>query len=103
MLITGRLKVPLRVGYFNDRQITPDPTGDIPASTGSRAGTGLVLGSMQLDFAYVYEFGEYFVSAESTGEPARRRHPIRYALTTNRVYASIIYRFSAALAAARAA
>ena len=51
--------------------------------------TGLILGAMQLDFAWVYEFGEYFVASEAT-----QQVPIRNALTTNRVYASIIYRFS---------
>ena len=56
---------------------------------GLTAGTGLILGAMQLDLAWVYEFGEYFVASTAPAGP-----PIRHALTTNRVYASIIYRFS---------
>ena len=60
---------------------------------GVTAGTGLILGALQLDLAWVYEFGEYFVAAETTAARAAAE-PIRYALTTNRVYASIIYRFS---------
>ena len=58
---------------------------------GLTAGTGLILGALQLDLAWVYEFGEYFVAGEASAEP---QAPTRYALTTNRVYASVIYRFS---------
>jgi hypothetical protein len=89
VLIKGRFKVPLRGGYFNDRQISPAPgTGEAIRFNGLTAGTGLILGAMQLDLAWVYEFGEYFVATE-----AGPQTPIRYALTTNRVYASVIYRF----------
>ena len=35
VLIEGGLKVPVRAGYFNDRQITPAPGAIRPASTGS--------------------------------------------------------------------
>jgi hypothetical protein len=88
VLIKGALKVPIRVGYFNDRQIKGTPTGDPVRYNGLTAGTGVILGPLQLDLAWVYEFGEYFVAAEdATGTP------VRYALTTNRVYASVIYRF----------
>jgi long-subunit fatty acid transport protein len=102
VLIKGGLKVPLRAGYYNDRQITPNPTGDIPRFNGFTAGTGLILGSMLLDVAYVHEFGEYFVAPDAAaggqfdqptaGPPA----PVRNALKTSRVFASIIYRFSGA-------
>jgi long-subunit fatty acid transport protein len=89
VLIKGRFRVPLRAGYFNDRQISPAPgTGEAIRFNGLTAGTGLILGAMQLDLAWVYEFGEYFVATE-----AGPQTPIRYALTTNRVYASVIYRF----------
>jgi len=97
VLIKGRLKIPLRVGYFNDRQITPAPGGEAVRFNGITAGTGLILGALQLDLAWVYEFGEYFVAAEASAEALQQQAatpPIRYALTTNRVYASIIYRFS---------
>jgi hypothetical protein len=88
VLIKGALKIPLRAGYFNDRQITGTPSGETVRYNGLTAGTGLILGALQLDFAWVYEFGEYFVAAEDTASL-----PIRFALTTNRVYASVIYRF----------
>jgi long-chain fatty acid transport protein len=93
VFLTSRVKVPLRIGYFSDWQITPNPAGDVPRFNGVTAGIGLVLGSMLLDVAYVYEFGEYSVTAESVGESATAPQ-VRYALTTNRVYASVIYRFS---------
>ena len=77
MFLASRLKVPLRLGYFSDRQITPNPTGDIPRFNGLTAGIGVALGSMLLDVAYVYEFGEYSVSAESIGESVTAvAHPL---------------------------
>ncbi len=100
VLIKGRLKIPLRGGYFNDRQITPNPTGDIPRFNGFTVGTGLILGSMLLDVAYVHEFGDYVVTADAAagGEfdtpTAAPQSGVRNALKTNRFFASIIYRFS---------
>jgi hypothetical protein len=98
VLFTSRLKVPLRLGYFSDRQITPNPTGELPRFNGITAGIGVVVGSLLFDVAYVYEFGEYFVTQESVptdGAPAATAPTqLRYALTTNRVYASVVYRFS---------
>jgi len=99
VLIRGALKVPVRAGYFNDRQIKPEFGGYPPRFNGFTAGTGLILGSMLFDVAYVYEFGEYSVAAEATpsGEfdlPPTPQPPQRYAVTTHRFYASVIYRFS---------
>jgi long-subunit fatty acid transport protein len=101
VLIAGRLKVPLRAGYFNDRQITRDLDGNIPRFNGFTAGVGLVLGSVLLDVAYVYEFGKYYVATESgpaTDDPELATIVVpptqRNALTTNRLFASIIVRFS---------
>ena len=99
VLIRGGLKVPLRAGYFNDRQIIPIPGGDPPRFNGFTVGTGLILGSMLLDVAYVYEFGEYSVAVETTPAggfdvPPTPPALVRNSLTTNRFYASVIYRFS---------
>ena len=107
VLIRGALKVPLRAGYFNDRQIEPvllsaNPPlyGNPPRYNGFTAGTGLILGSVILDVAWVYEFGEYSVAAASTSSttevdvPATPAPALRYAATTNRFFASVIYRFS---------
>lgn len=95
VLIKGRLKVPLRAGYFNDRQIAGTQSGEPVRFSGLTVGTGVILGFLQLDLAWVYEFGEFFVAAEADPLlPTTPKPPIRHALTTNRVYASIIYRFS---------
>jgi long-subunit fatty acid transport protein len=97
VLIWGRLKVPLRAGYFNDRQITPNPTGDIPRFNGFTLGTGLILGPMLIDVAYVHESGEYFVTADGGDfdlPPGVTLPPVRNALKTSRVFASMICRFS---------
>jgi hypothetical protein len=99
VLIRGALKVPLRAGYFNDRQIAPVLGGNPPRFNGFTVGTGLILGSMLFDVAYVYEFGEYTVAAEAPeasegDEPPTPLPPLRYAVKTNRFYASVIYRFS---------
>ena len=100
MLIKGQAKVPLRAGYFNDRQITPIAEGDAPRFNGFTVGIGLILGPMLLDVAYVHEFGEYTVATTAAGNPGLDVPPtttpttVRSTLTTNRFFASIIYRFS---------
>jgi long-subunit fatty acid transport protein len=100
VLIRGGLKVPLRAGYFNDRQIIPISGGDPPRFNGLTVGTGIILGSLLVDVAYVYEFGEYYLASEAAGgadfdvPPTTPQPPIRNSLTTNRFFASVIYRFS---------
>ncbi|HEX9189677.1 MAG TPA: hypothetical protein VGB87_21560, partial [Vicinamibacteria bacterium] len=95
VLIKGGLKIPLRAGYFNDRQIIPNPGGNTPRFNGFTAGTGLILGAVLLDVAYVYEFGDYLVSVDAaSGDAAAAGVTVRNTLTTNRLFASIIYRFS---------
>ena len=101
VLIKGQFKVPLRAGYFNDRQITADLNGSSPHFDGFTAGAGIVLGSVLLDVAYVYEFGSYYLSAGNSASdeldgtvapstPTTQRN----ALTTHRLFASVIYRFN---------
>jgi long-subunit fatty acid transport protein len=99
VVIKGNLKIPLRAGYFNDRQITPNPGGEVPRFNGVTVGTGMILGSVLLDVAYVYEFGDYFVSPEVASGGGFDQVPttppsVRNTLKTQRVFASIIYRFS---------
>ncbi len=98
VLIWGRIKLPLRAGYFNDRQITPNSTGDIPRFNGFTLGTGLLLGPLLVDVAYVHESGDYTVAADSGDfdlPPDVTLAPVRNVLKTNRVFASLIYRFGA--------
>lgn len=85
VLITGPLRIPLRAGYFNDRQVTVYPGQDAPRFNGLTVGTGIVLGSLLLDVAYLHEFGNYAVSVE--------QGPIYSALRANRFFVSAIYRF----------
>jgi long-subunit fatty acid transport protein len=91
VLIRGRLRLPLRVGYFNDRQyfraITEDSLGagsprlTAPRFDGWTAGAGIVLGRVLFDAAYVYERGRY-IDLQSTAVHDK----------SHRVVASIIYR-----------
>jgi long-subunit fatty acid transport protein len=96
VLIWGRVKLPLRAGYFNDRQITPNPGGDTPRFDGFTLGTGLLLGPMLVDVAYVHESGAY-TTAPDSGDfdlpPDVTLSPVRNVLRTDRVFASLIFRF----------
>jgi hypothetical protein len=96
VISSPRLKIPLRAGYFNDRQITAYPDGRVPRYNGVTFGTGLILGSLLLDVAYLLEFGADVVDVEvePTGAEARALTvPVQYSLRTQRVFASVIYRF----------
>ena len=100
VLIRGGLKVPLRAGYFKDRQILPDVAGDPPWFNGFTGGVGLLLGGVLFDVAYVYEVGKYFVASDAVvggGEfdvpPSTTPVTVRNAVRTGRLYASISYRF----------
>ena len=96
VISSPRLKIPLRAGYFNDRQITAFPDGTVPRYNGVTVGTGLIFGSLLLDVAYLLEFGSDVVNleVEPTGaDTLGTTVPVRYSLRTQRVFASIIYRF----------
>jgi hypothetical protein len=94
VVIGGRLKVPIRIGYFNDRQYfrairryaTLGDGSVIPVTSAPRydaltAGAGLIIGPILLDGAYVYEHGSYM---DLQGHGVRVR--------SHRVFASLIYR-----------
>jgi long-subunit fatty acid transport protein len=82
VLIGRRLKVPVRGGYFNDRQIRRDRNGRAPRYNGFTAGTGIIVGSVLLDAAYLYEFGSFV----DLSDQKNTQH-------THRFLASLIYRF----------
>lgn len=89
VVFLGRVKWPLRVGGFANKQyfnqaLAPGP----PSFSGVTGGTGLILGSMLLDVAYVLEWGRY--SLLDTEEGAR---PSIVTVRSHRVYVSAIYRF----------
>ncbi len=95
VISSPRLKIPVRAGYFNDRQITAYPDGSVPRYNGVTVGTGLILGSVLLDVAYLLEFGSDVVNVPvpSPTEGTSTTVPVRFALRTQRFFASVIYRF----------
>ncbi len=93
VISSPRVKIPLRAGYFNDRQITAYPDGRVPRYNGVTVGTGLILGSLLLDVAYLLEFGNDVVNVPIPGDDAGGTVPVQFSLRTQRVFASVIYRF----------
>lgn len=97
VLIRGGIKVPLRAGYFSDRQIVPSAQGDAARLNGFTAGLGLVLGRVLLDVAYVYAFDRFVVARDAETEEqatlAGAQLRADYPSSTKRVFASVIYRF----------
>jgi len=94
VVIGNRVKVPIRIGYFNDgqyfgaikRYATLGDGSVIPVTGAPRydaltAGAGIVFGPILLDAAYVYEHGSYW---DIQGHGVRVR--------SHRVFASLIYR-----------
>jgi hypothetical protein len=97
VISSPRIKIPVRAGYFNDRRITAYPDGSIPRYNGVTVGTGLILGSLLLDMAYLLEFGDDLVPIDVPSEDPDgpvTTVPVRYSLRTQRFFASVIYRFS---------
>ena len=97
VISSPRIKIPVRAGYFNDRRITAYPDGSIPRYNGVTVGTGLILGSLLLDVAYLLEFGDDLVSIDVPSDDPDgpgMTVPVRYTLRTQRFFASVIYRFS---------
>jgi hypothetical protein len=86
VFIKSKLKIPVRLGYFNDRQYTLDAFGNTPHFNGMTVGTGVSLGPLLLDFAFLYESGEYVEATTNTTTNVRSR----------RFFASAIYRWGGA-------
>lgn len=59
VVLKRRFKWPLRVGAFADRQYFTDAAGNAPLFRGLTVGTGLIVGPVMVDAAYVYEWGDY--------------------------------------------
>jgi hypothetical protein len=97
VISSPRVKIPVRGGYFNDRRISAYPDGNIPRYNGVTVGTGIILGSLLLDVAYLLEFGNDLVPIEVPSDDPDgpvMTVPVRYSLRTQRFFASVIYRFS---------
>jgi len=102
VVIAGRWKVPLRVGYFSDRQYFRALQREATLADGSviqvtraprfdavTAGAGIILGRVLLDVAYVYEHGRY-IDLVPSEDGVKTTHAIR--VTSSRVYVSVNYR-----------
>lgn len=94
VVIRRGLKWPLRAGVLFDRQLfrtTGETSGAIegaPVYRGFAAGTGLIVGRVLVDVAYLYEFGSYReVDLEATD-----RLPRNNSVRSHRLFLSLIYR-----------
>jgi long-subunit fatty acid transport protein len=86
VIIASHLKVPLRAGYFLDRQYFRAADGTSPVFDGFTLGAGILAGPFLFDVAYVHESGTYLDSAEPQG---------RAYTTFQRVFVSLMYRHGA--------
>jgi long-subunit fatty acid transport protein len=96
VVIRESLKIPLRAGYFNDKQINTFEVESAPRFNGFTAGIGVILGPVVFDFAYLYEFGEIFRSNEVVPEEttnAAVQESLRSTIHNQRIFFSMIYRF----------
>jgi hypothetical protein len=83
VIVGPRLQIPLRAGYLSDRQLFFSRR-NAPRFNGFTAGTGIILGPVALDAAFLYERGSFTDESSS-----------RITQTTQRVVFSLIYRHTA--------
>ena len=90
VVLGRRLKVPIRAGFFTDRQYFFDFRGRAPRFVGYTVGLGLAAGPLLLDVAYLRETGNYLDPEADPDDPAARggERSTRF----NRVFISVIYR-----------
>jgi long-subunit fatty acid transport protein len=86
VLIRSGFKWPLRIGYVNDRQYF-QAVGGAPHFNELTLGTGLIVGPLLFDVAYVMERGDY-VEKNDDGTPGQH-----WTTTSHRLFGSLIYRF----------
>lgn len=90
----GRVRWPLRAGYFTDRQLfrSYDPatrsSSTIPSLHGFAAGTGIIIGRVLADIAWVYEWGDYREAPTVTAPDIVPTVDVR----SHRIFISFIYR-----------
>jgi hypothetical protein len=96
VVIKNRLKWPIRAGYFTDGQyfraatgLTPtgQPVmGQAPTFHAFTVGTGLIVGPILFDIAYLHETGSYLSIDAVDGSLLNND------VKASRIYASVIYR-----------
>jgi hypothetical protein len=90
VVLGRRLKVPLRAGFFTDKQYFFDFRGQPPRFRGFTAGLGVAAGPLLIDVAYLRETGKYLDPEADPDDPEARgaERSTRF----NRIFISIIYR-----------
>jgi hypothetical protein len=59
IVLRSRVKIPIRAGVLGDRQYVNTVNGGAPWFVGVSAGTGLIVGPVLMDVAYLFARGEY--------------------------------------------
>jgi len=90
VILGQRVKLPLRAGFFTDKQYFFDFRGRPPRFLGYTVGLGVVAGPVLLDVAYLRETGRYLDPEADPDDPAATgaERSTRF----NRLFVSIIYR-----------
>jgi hypothetical protein len=89
VILARGLKLPLRAGFFTDKQYFFDFRQRPPTFRGFTAGLGVAAGPLLIDFAYLRENGKYLDPEADPDEEARgAERSTRF----NRIFISIIYR-----------
>ena len=90
VILARGLKVPIRAGFFTDKQYFFDFRDKPPIFHGFTAGIGIAAGPLLLDVAYLRETGNYLDPEADPDDPEARgaERSTRF----NRVFISVIYR-----------
>jgi long-subunit fatty acid transport protein len=83
VIVGDRVKIPVRAGAFSDNQYFRSASGAAPRFYGWTAGTGVIVGGVLFDVAYVHESGNYV-----------DQQAVQNRISSYRVFASLIYRYS---------
>jgi long-chain fatty acid transport protein len=90
VVLARGLKLPLRAGFFTDKQYFLDFNGRPPRFKGFTAGVGIAVGPLLIDFAYLRETGTYLDPEADPDDPGARG--AERSTLFNRAFVSIIYR-----------
>lgn len=82
VFLIGQVRLPVRAGYFTDRQYFRAESGQAPRFNGVTFGTGIGAGSVLFDVAYLYESGTF----------VERGSSVRTSTDFRRFFVSVIYR-----------
>ena len=98
VFIRGRLKIPLRAGYFNNKQIDTFNLEAPPRFNGFTVGTGIILGGSSWTSPISTSTASSRKAARSTDEEtAAAQDEVRNTVRNQRFFASLIYRFGRSL------